>query len=179
MWHNRISVASWLFRRFCPKRPAAVLTSPSKDGELVAGLVSRFGPTGAVRGSSSRRGATAMREMVATIESGTDIIITPDGPRGPVYQFGPGALKLAQLTGAPLVPFCIQYEKYWELRSWDRFQIPKPFSRVNVTIGPILGYRQAPAGVKHGPEEAEAWFIGEKARLEAAAAEALHEAGRF
>ena len=175
MWHNRISVAPYMYRRFCPKRREAVLTSPSKDGELLAGIMRGF-DVGAVRGSSSRRGAVAIREMIAVLESGSDMTITPDGPRGPVYQFSPGALKLAQMTRASLMPYCIQYERYWELRTWDRFQIPKPFSRVNIVLGPLQEMAPPPPAAEGS---AEAWFLAEKARIEGALAEALHTAGSF
>ena len=88
-----------------------------------------------VRGSSSRRGSAALREMAAVLAAGGDIGISPDGPRGPKYQLHPGAIKLAQLTGAPIMPLHVAYSRYWELKSWDAFRIPKPFARVSVVVG--------------------------------------------
>lgn len=156
MWHNRILLAPFIFRRFVPKRAVVVLTSPSKDGEILAQVIRAF-DAGVVRGSSSRRGAVAMRQMVAHLEAGTDITITPDGPRGPVYRFGPGAIKLAEITGRPLVPYRICYRSYWELRTWDRFQIPKPFSRVDIVFGPPCEVAvPAGAGAESDAEQARA-----------------------
>lgn len=132
---------------------------------MLTHVVRKF-DAGIVRGSSSRRGAAAMREMVTLLQDGTDIIITPDGPRGPVYQFGPGAFKLAQITEQPMVPYRIRYRSYWELRTWDRFQIPKPFSRVDVTIGPE--YRTAVPAVSAGAE-----LDTERRRIEGTLTEAL------
>ena len=132
-WHNRILTMPLLYHRFCRWRQGYCLTSPSKDGAIVAAVMAHF-HVGSVRGSSSRRGSTALREMTAVLESGGDIGISPDGPRGPKYQLHPGAIKLAQLTGAPLMPLHVAYSRYWELKSWDAFRIPKPFARVSVLI---------------------------------------------
>ena len=136
-WHNRILVLPFAFERLRPKhqRPMSVLTSASRDGGLLAAVVGRF-KVGAVRGSSSRRGATALRELTATLERNTDVIITPDGPRGPVYTLGPGIIFLAQKTGLPVLRVHVEYSRFWELKSWDRFRIPKPFSRVTITLPP-------------------------------------------
>ena len=171
MWHNRILVAPYMYRRVVPDRKASVLTSASKDGEILSQVIQRF-HIGVVRGSSSRRGAVAMREMIAVLESGADMTITPDGPRGPVYQFGPGALKLAELTGAALLPYRIRYRSFWELKTWDRFQIPKPFSRVDIVIGP-LEELSVPAVAGQGEEGLQEAFAGERKRVEAALATAL------
>jgi lysophospholipid acyltransferase (LPLAT)-like uncharacterized protein len=91
---------------------------------------------GAVRGSSSRRGAVALLELSGKIEDGYDVIVTPDGPRGPRYQLGPGVIFLAEKTGAPIMPIEIQYSRAIRLGTWDRFEIPLPFSRVDVTLHP-------------------------------------------
>ena len=117
----------------------------------------RFG-IGSVRGSSSRRGSTALREMAAILAAGGDMAITPDGPRGPKYRLNPGVVKLAQITGAPIVPLHIAYSRYWEIRSWDAFRIPKPFARVTTTFGPL---HCVP------PTTNDAAFEAERARLEA------------
>ena len=169
LWHNRILVAPFIYRRFRQAYPGSVLTSASKDGDILADVIGKF-RMGAVRGSSSRRGGAAMRELVSVIEGGSDIAITPDGPRGPVYRFSPGAVKVAQMSGAPLMPFAIEYSRYWELRSWDRFRIPKPFARVRVVFGPLQRVAApAGAGPGAGPTD-EAWFESERARIEGAIA---------
>jgi hypothetical protein len=113
------------------------LTSASKDGELLASIVRRFG-LGAVRGSSSRRGALALRELTEVLARGdSDVIITPDGPRGPRYVLSPGLVYLAQKTALPLMRVQVDYTRFWELKSWDRFRIPKPFSKVDITLHPF------------------------------------------
>lgn len=138
IWHNRILAMPALFvRRYPKRRGLIVLTSPSRDGAYLAEFVRHF-RMGAVRGSSSRRGAAALLHLTRRIEERYDICITPDGPRGPRYQLQPGALLLAQRAGIPLMPFLIEYSRYWRLKSWDGFTIPKPFSQVTVTLLPMV-----------------------------------------
>src|SRR4051812_25003662 len=132
-WHNRIFVLPMTWERFQCGRPMAVLTSASRDGGLVAAVVGHFGIE-SVRGSSSRRGGVALRELHSRLDEGSDVLITPDGPRGPVYNPGPGIIFLAAQTGLPLLLVHVHYERYWKLKSWDRFRIPRPFSRVTVTL---------------------------------------------
>jgi lysophospholipid acyltransferase (LPLAT)-like uncharacterized protein len=121
-WHNRILMVP-LARKLTPERQGVVLTSPSKDGEVLAEVMAQF-QVGSVRGSSSRRGGQAMRELISTIEAGGDAVITPDGPRGPAYKLGPGVIKLALATGAPVMPVHVHYSRFWQLKSWDGFRIP-------------------------------------------------------
>ena len=135
-WHNRLFVIPWFFTHFMRPRKAAALTSASKDGEILAAFLARFG-IGAVRGSSSRRGVAAMIGMKRAAEAGYDIAITPDGPRGPRYRLNPGVLTLAQKAGIQVLPIAVSYSRYWELNSWDAFQIPKPFAVVDVTLLPL------------------------------------------
>lgn len=166
-WHNRLLMVPILYNRFGGGHRGNCLTSPSKDGAIVAEVMERFN-IGNVRGSSSRRGATALREMAAVLEKGEDMAITPDGPRGPRYHFHPGAVKLAQMTGAPLVLITVEYSRYWELKSWDGFRIPKPFSRVDVIFGKL---HQIPAGLTDEAFEAqraslESELLGEKVSAE-------------
>lgn len=132
-WHNNILVASVAYMSFFSFRRGVCLTSPSKDGGLIAGVMAKFG-VGSVRGSSSRRGATAVRELVAAMKEGKDVIVTPDGPRGPKYTLNPGVIKIGQLTQALLVPVHVRYSAYWQLKTWDGFRIPKPFSKIQFII---------------------------------------------
>ena len=138
-WHNRILAITAAFLRCYPRgrRGVLVLTSASKDG-MWLGLIAKHLGMGSVRGSSSRRGAAAMRELLDRVEAGYDIAITPDGPRGPVYELGPGLVYLAQKAQLPVLPCHATFHGAWRLRTWDRFAIPKPFSRVDVTLGPLL-----------------------------------------
>lgn len=136
-WHNRILGITVAFLRRYPARArggVTVLTSPSRDGEILARVVGGF-RMGAVRGSSSRRGSQALRELVTLIEKRGDIAITPDGPRGPRYRLGPGAVSLAQLTGAPIVPMHARFSRCVRMKTWDGFIIPLPFSTISVTVG--------------------------------------------
>jgi len=155
-WHNRLLTMPLIFRGFCAPRKGNCLSSPSRDGSIIEGVMKRFG-IGCVRGSSSRRGAVAIREMAEILERGEDMAITPDGPRGPVYEVHPGIIKLAQITGVAIVPIHIEYSRYWQIKSWDAFRIPKPFSRIDVVFGPL---HEIPAQMD------EAAFEAERFRLE-------------
>ncbi len=135
-WHNRILGITLAFLRHYPgktRKGVNVLTSASRDGEILAHLVGQFGMD-AVRGSSSRRGSRALRELIDLTENGCDIAITPDGPRGPRYSLGPGAISLAQLTSAPIAPVHARFSRCLRMKTWDGFIIPLPFSKVSVTV---------------------------------------------
>ena len=134
LWHNRLLLLPHVIQRFLPQRKGAALISASRDGALLADLVQRFG-FDVVRGSSSRKGVTAMLQLADVMAKGRDAVITPDGPRGPAYEIGPGIVFLAQKSGAAVVPINMEYSSYWRLRSWDRFVLPRPFSRVRVIFG--------------------------------------------
>jgi len=137
-WHNRMLIVPGLYSRYTRKfRQAAVLTSASRDGAMLASVMRRFGLE-AVRGSSSRRGAQAMIECRRLLKKNYYIGITPDGPRGPLYDMQPGVVQLARLCAVPIVPITVEYEKSWRLKSWDRFFIPKPFSVVRVRFLPFV-----------------------------------------
>jgi lysophospholipid acyltransferase (LPLAT)-like uncharacterized protein len=138
-WHNRILALPAVFRRYYPKerKGLLVLTSASRDGAYLSEFVRCFG-MGAVRGSSSRRGAGALLDLVRKLEDGFDLCITPDGPRGPRYNLGPGAILLSERCQVPLMPLLIEYSAFWRFNSWDGFAVPKPFSRVTVTILPLV-----------------------------------------
>ena len=134
LWHNRLLLISFALKKFFPERPGAGLISASRDGDLIADLTQRFG-FDVVRGSSSRLGATALLELSDVLSSGHDVLITPDGPRGPAYELGPGIIFLAQKTGRPVIPMSMEYSSCWRVKSWDRFIIPRPFSKVRVILG--------------------------------------------
>jgi lysophospholipid acyltransferase (LPLAT)-like uncharacterized protein len=134
LWHNRLLIFPFVLRRFFSNRGGAALISASRDGELLANAIKRF-DFDVVRGSSSRLGARAILQLTDVLASGRDVVITPDGPRGPAYELGPGIIFLAQKSGAPVVPVNMEYSSYWRLKSWDRFILPRPFSKVRVIIG--------------------------------------------
>jgi lysophospholipid acyltransferase (LPLAT)-like uncharacterized protein len=141
IWHNRLALSAILYRKyilkFAPERRMAGMVSASRDGGLLAQLLELFGIE-PVRGSSSRRGPQALREMISFGERGYDLAITPDGPRGPCYAVHEGVISTAQLTGLPIVP--ASYHLNWKIRlkSWDRFQIPLPFARCEIVVGKIM-----------------------------------------
>jgi len=149
LWHNRLLLISFVLKKFLPQRPGAGLISASRDGDLIADLTQRFGFE-VVRGSSSRLGASALRELENVFASGRDVLITPDGPRGPAYQLGPGIVFLAQRTGAAVVPINMEFSSCWRVNSWDGFILPRPFARVRVILGPA--HR---VGATNTPEEFE------------------------
>jgi lysophospholipid acyltransferase (LPLAT)-like uncharacterized protein len=155
-WHNRLFTMPVVYRRFMPQRTGDVMTSASKDGQILAEAIGRFG-CGTVRGSSSRRGALALLGLVDTVRSGRDAAITPDGPRGPCCRLQPGIIKLAQKTGAPIFPIAIRYHRVWQLKTWDRFKIPKPFSRVDVIFQELQTIEDRPG---------DDFLEGERLRIE-------------
>ena len=112
----------------------AVLISEHRDGELIARIAGRLGMR-TVRGSTSRNASRALIGMVKALESGTEVAVTPDGPRGPAHSFAPGALIAAHRASVPVIPIGVSATRAWRLRSWDRFLIPKPFSRVTIAYG--------------------------------------------
>lgn len=133
-WHRCTLPAGWYFRRF----RCSILISQSFDGELIARTLARLG-YGSVRGSSSRGGATALMALRDVLLRGLPVVFTADGPRGPIYQTKIGPVKLAQLTAEPIGSFYLLPQRAWTLGSWDRFLIPKPFSRVVVSWSrPVL-----------------------------------------
>jgi lysophospholipid acyltransferase (LPLAT)-like uncharacterized protein len=135
VWHNRLLIMPFVLKRFFPQRKGAALISASRDGAWIAALVQRIG-FDVVRGSSSRQGATAMLQLADLLAHGGDAVIAPDGPRGPVYELGPGIVLLAQKSGAAVLPLHLEYSGCWRLKSWDRFILPHPFSKVRVIFGP-------------------------------------------
>ena len=129
-WHGRILPAIYFFRH----RDIVVITSDNFDGEWIAKIIHRFGYTTA-RGSTSRNAARAALGAKRRMEEGHAVGVTVDGPRGPALVAQPGAIWLAKVTGNPIVPFHIEASPHWTASSWDRTQIPYPFSRVSVVVG--------------------------------------------
>lgn len=130
LWHGRILPLMLYFRR----RGLVALTSENFDGEWIARIITRFGYRTA-RGSSSRNARAALRQMMKEVRRGRSTAFTLDGPRGPARVAKPGAVWLAGATGVPLLPCHAEASRAWELPSWDRTQIAKPFSRVALVIG--------------------------------------------
>lgn len=147
VWHNRLALCMPAYFSYVKKHNRtpgmAAMVSASKDGGFLTGILECFNVQ-PVRGSSSRRGPQALLELTTWAERGYDLAITPDGPRGPLYVVQDGVMSLAQLTGLPIVP--VSYHVNWKIRlnSWDRFQIPLPFSRCEMNYErPIRVPREA------------------------------------
>jgi lysophospholipid acyltransferase (LPLAT)-like uncharacterized protein len=132
LWHGQMLPLLYQHR----DQAVRVLISEHRDGELVARTALALG-FGTVRGSSTRGAGRALLGLVREVEAGRDIAVTPDGPRGPAKSFAPGALVVAQRTGARIVPVTAVAKSAWRLRSWDSFMIPKPFARVIISYGPM------------------------------------------
>jgi lysophospholipid acyltransferase (LPLAT)-like uncharacterized protein len=135
-WHRCVFPSTWFFRR----RDIAVMTSRSFDGEYIARIIERFGFR-PVRGSSSRGAVRALLGMHTEIEEGRVAAFTIDGPRGPMYVAKPGPVLLAKNTRVPIVVYYIALERAWILNSWDRFMVPKPFSRAALAVSRIMPVR--------------------------------------
>jgi lysophospholipid acyltransferase (LPLAT)-like uncharacterized protein len=135
LWHNRLAISMVVHRKH--PRKLAALVSASKDGALLAAVLSTFAVEH-VRGSTSRRGPQALLELTSRAGRGYDLAVTPDGPKGPRYVVQKGVIALAQLTGMPIVPVACHTARKICLKSWDRFQIPLPFSRCELTLNPPL-----------------------------------------
>ena len=152
LWHNRLFLAAEIVRRYRGGRPAYALVSASRDGAWLTAFFSLVGMR-AVRGSSSRLGREAATALVDTLRAGHDIGITPDGPRGPCYDFKPGAVIVARRTRAPILLIGGEFSRAWRLRSWDRFYLPVPFSRVRMRCELVmpeqLGDRDAALATLH------------------------------
>jgi lysophospholipid acyltransferase (LPLAT)-like uncharacterized protein len=129
-WHGRILPATLYFRN----RSIVVMTSENFDGQWIAGIIERFG-YGTARGSTSRGARRALLQMRREMAAGKATAFTIDGPRGPARVAQAGAVWLAMATGNPVVPFHLEASRHWTLRSWDRTQIPKPFTTVTLAIG--------------------------------------------
>jgi lysophospholipid acyltransferase (LPLAT)-like uncharacterized protein len=155
-WHRCVFAATWHSRN----RGIAVMTSRSFDGEYIARVIEKFGFR-AVRGSSSRGAVRALLEMHREIDQGRSVAFTIDGPRGPRYVAKPGPVLLARNTQVPIIPGHIALEKAWVLNSWDRFMIPKPFSRCLVRFGRLI---QVPAQAQN--EELSAYHAEMQAALD-------------
>jgi lysophospholipid acyltransferase (LPLAT)-like uncharacterized protein len=137
VWHNRLFLTPEIFRRYRGGRPLVALISASGDGAWLTAFFSLVGMR-AARGSSSRLGREAATALVEAQREGYDIGITPDGPRGPCYAMKPGVVIVPRRTNAPLLLIGGDFASAWQLKSWDRFYLPKPFSRVRLRCELIM-----------------------------------------
>lgn len=135
-WHQMHIFGTWYMRRLQKKGlKIGFLISPSVDGEVIVNLVKSWNAI-PIRGSSTRTGAKAMRDMYNTIVNDKiSPVTTSDGPTGPLHEFKQGAVMLSQLTQVPMLPIAYAASSFWQLKSWDKFIIPKPFSTIVITVG--------------------------------------------
>lgn len=138
-WHDRIFLSTFFWRRY----DAAVMVSKSFDGEYITRTAQRFG-YGVIRGSSSRGGSNALAQMIRLVQDGSRMVFTVDGPRGPRHKVKKGAIVLAKESGLPIGPMNIACKKYWTVKSWDKTQIPKPFTKAAIFVAePVFVDRDA------------------------------------
>ena len=166
-WHGRILPATYYFRR----RGIVVITSENFDGEWIAGIIERFG-YGTARGSTSRGARKALRQLTRDLAHGRPAGFTVDGPRGPARVAQAGAVWLAKVTGNPVLPFHLEADRHWTLRSWDRTQIPRPFATVSIAMG--QPFSVPPDANEHGVEAARQMLERRLQTLEQRALELLH-----
>jgi lysophospholipid acyltransferase (LPLAT)-like uncharacterized protein len=148
VWHHQLFLASWLIWKLGVRRglPVLVLISRSRDGTLGT-EVGRLLGAEVARGSTSRGGGPALRQLVRALAAGRTVLVIPDGPRGPARELKAGVVALAELGRVPVLPLAMAADRAWRLRSWDRMVIPKPFARLHVRVGDErrLGDLDAPA----------------------------------
>lgn len=161
LWHGRMLAAMPL--RGHRGRGITVLVSPSDDGGLADLALRRFGYR-VLRGSAHRGGARALRAMDEALAGGAQLVLTPDGPRGPRHAMNAGVAWLARAQGAPILPVGIAVDRAWRMRSWDRFVVPKPFARLVVAYG-------VPTPVPDAADDAALEAIGARVRAAMLAAE--------
>lgn len=167
VWHGRILLLPYFYGH----RGSQVLASRSRDGELVTRWIRRFG-LDPVRGSSTRGSVEALRVLTRALRAGREVVVVPDGPRGPREVLKPGVIALARLSGAPIVPMAVGASREWRLRSWDEFRIPRPFARCVVRFGEPIHVSRAADRAAEGAarKEVEAalrglsWQVDEEAR---------------
>jgi lysophospholipid acyltransferase (LPLAT)-like uncharacterized protein len=158
-WHQQFFAAIAYFETYAKYHPGLMI-SQSRDGDLISGVANRVG-WHTPRGSSSRGGKSAMAAMIDHINThqfGAHIL---DGPRGPAGKIKPGIIRMAHATGARVVPFYVTADRAWFFNSWDRFMVPKPFSRVRIVFEPdiVMTPTPAPDGFEQQRHDLEARFL--------------------
>ena len=133
-WHQRFFPGITFF---ATRKPIAIMISQSRDGEMIARVVDILGWR-SVRGSSTRGGMRALKEIRKLTEKGYRIGHIVDGPQGPFGVVKPGLISISQFSGSPILPVIVSSERCWTFRSWDRFMVPKPFSRIIIRFAPPI-----------------------------------------
>ncbi len=176
-WHNTLFWVSYYHYRFIVKAGVYinVLASQSGDGAIIAGAAEMLG-TGTVRGSTSKGGRQALRQlMINMTQKSQSTIITPDGPRGPIYQVQPGIILLARTAKAPVLPFGFAADRYWAMKSWDGFQVPKPFARIALVIGEKLEFDDPKESAEEARQRVETALLDVRDRAREALKKAMEK----
>ena len=132
-WHRDPLFWGIFYKKYKKKGETVTIQSRHFDGRVVGEVMRLFG-LGRIYGSSSKGGVSVLKESLRVLEEGKSIAITPDGPRGPIYSIASGAITMSQKSGVPIILFSTYPSKYWELKSWDRFVIPKPFGTIKFYV---------------------------------------------
>lgn len=169
-WHAQLLPMPFVF----PPHVAAVLISQHRDGEYISRVVQRLGLP-VVRGSATRGGLQAFRQLLHVLQGGGHVAITPDGPRGPVGVVKPGVIELSRLSGMPILPVAFAAEPAWRLRSWDRFLLPHPFAHALFLWGEPI---RVPRECSRADVEAYQTLLAERLNSLTAEAERQLRAGR-
>jgi len=134
MWHGDLLMQPHNYRKFKPDGTIKVIVSEHRDGEAIRKTVEYLG-VGSLSGSSTRGGTKALIGAIKSLKKGIDVAITPDGPKGPIYNVADGIVMIAQKTDTKILPFSSVPSKYWQFSSWDKFIIPKPFGTLDFYVG--------------------------------------------
>jgi lysophospholipid acyltransferase (LPLAT)-like uncharacterized protein len=134
MWHGDLLMQPLNYRAFRKNGTVKVIVSEHRDGKLIRKVCEYLG-VGGIAGSSSKGGAKALINAIKSLKKGIDVAITPDGPRGPIYSVADGVVALSKKTGAKILPFSSKPSKYWQMKSWDKFIVPKPFGEIDFYVG--------------------------------------------
>ena len=150
-WHGELLCSPQAYRKFHPLQPASGIISRHFDGEIIARILGYLGIT-PLRGSSSKGAKQVLLEAFRALKKGDDLLVTPDGPRGPRHEISQGAIALAMKANAPILTVNYIPSAYWQLGSWDRFVIPKPFCRIDFYLKVVsvegLGIEDAKAHLR-------------------------------
>lgn len=132
-WHGELLMQSFNYQKLKPNTPVKAMISHHKDGEAITRTVEFLG-IGSIRGSSSKGGAKALISTIRELKAGNDVAITPDGPRGPRFSVADGIVAIAKKSNAKIAIFNCKPTKYWQMKSWDKFIVPKPFGTLEFFI---------------------------------------------
>lgn len=138
-WHNRLAFGMYIFQKI---DKVYALASPHTDGRLITDILKKM-QFGVIEGSTNRNPTRALKEIISKINSGKNVVITPDGPRGPIYKVNSNIARLAKKFDKPLIPLSCTADKYYELKSWDKMIIPKLFSTITVRFGSPLDLKES------------------------------------